>query len=252
MFCAFHPSNAATAQCTGCNRPLCAVCDHRIKAHPYCEDCIVRGVEVLRRPAAPVVAPNQHAPRVPRNAPGAAKAALLAIIPGLGAVYNRQNLKALLHFVGTVGLVEISDATDLAFFGIGGAVFFLYTVIDAHRTARAIAAGADPSEDERRIKWLFARYKPVWGALLLVVAVIAALSSLTALPVGLTPARLWALILFVAGSFMIFSYFRSLRDEEPRSFATPPRSVVSSMLPGDVDRVTTYQEGRHTSHLGDR
>ena len=257
MFCVFHPTNAATAQCAGCNRPLCAACDHRIKAQPYCEDCIVRGVDVLRRPSAPVVAPQMSIyppPLAPANAPSPTKATLLAVVPGLGAVYNRQNVKALFHFIGTAGLGQLADSTNMGVFGFGAFVFFLYTVIDANRSARAIAAGASPRDDEQRLRWLFARYMPVWGLALIFAAIIVALSSLPILPGVLTPERIWGVILFVAGAYMLIAYFRSLRSEEPRSsFPAQPRSVVSAVLPGDIDGMTSpYADGRTTSHLHDR
>lgn len=251
MFCVFHPTNAATAQCSGCNRPLCAACDHRIKAQPYCEDCIVRGVEVLRRPSTPIVAPQipVYPVRAPLNAPSPVKATLLALIPGLGAVYNRQNLKAVVHFLGTVGLIELGDKTDLPFFVIGGLVFWLYTLIDANRSAKAIAAGIDPTEDERRLKWLFARYKPMWGAVLIAMGLIAAVTTIPGLPMLLSPARIWAGILILAGIYMIFAFFRSLKPEEPTSFPAPPRSVVSSALSGDIHGLTTDYSDTHSSHV---
>lgn len=252
MYCAYHPTNAASTPCASCGRPLCAACDHRIKAQPYCEDCIVRGVDALRRPPVQVV-PAQYAGY--RSTPSPTKATLLALIPGLGAVYNRQNLKALVHFIGAVALFELGDRTDLGFFIVGGLVFFLFTLIDANRTARAIAAGADPSEDEQRIKWLFARYKPAWGFLLVIVGLITLLSMLPSLPFGITSTHLWAGGLLLTGGYLIFSYFRSLGDEEPPQFAmSPPRSVVSAMLPPpDSDRITaSYGEGRTTAHLQDR
>ncbi len=254
MYCVFHPTNAAAARCSGCDRPLCAACDHRIKAQPYCEDCIVRGIDVLRRPSGPVIAPVMAAypPQVPVNAPSSGKATLLALIPGLGAVYNRQNLKALAHFVGSVGLMEIGISADLALFGWGGFVFFLYTIIDANRSAKAIAAGMDPRDDERRLKWMLARYKPAWGMLLIAVSLLVVISSLPILPGAFTTPRILAVMLFLAGTYMIVAYFRSLRQEtEPPSYPSPPRSVVSSTLPGDVAGLTGYTEGRSTSHLGE-
>lgn len=256
MYCVFHPTNAAATRCTGCGRSLCAACDHRIKALPYCEDCIVRGVDALRRPVAPVIVQSPIYPPVSSGGPSSVKATLLAFVPGLGAVYNRQNLKAVLHFVGTVGLIELGDVTNIGMFVFGGLVFFLYTIIDANRSAKAIAAGVDVREDERRIQWLFARYRPVWGVALLVAALIAALSSLSVLPFGLSIVQIWAVMLFIAGTYLVVSYFRSLKStDESRSFAggPPPRSVVSSMLPSDVQGMTTnYSETRSTSTFIDR
>ncbi|MBK6314792.1 MAG: hypothetical protein IPF53_10885 [Blastocatellia bacterium] len=256
MYCVFHPTNAAAARCSGCGRSLCAACDHRIKALPFCEDCIVRGVDALRRPVAPVIVQSPIYPPADSNGPSSVKATILAFVPGLGAVYNRQNLKAVLHFVGTVGLIELGDVTNIGMFVFGGLVFFLYTVIDANRSAKAIAAGVDAREDERRLQWLFARYKPVWGVALLVVALIAALSSLSVLPFGLSIVQIWAVMLFLAGTYLVVSYFRSLKStEESRSYAggPPPRSVVSSMLPGEVPGMTTnYSDTRSTSTFVDR
>jgi hypothetical protein len=230
MFCVFHPTNAATAHCAGCNRALCPNCDHRIKGYPHCEDCIVRGVTLLRQPA-PAAASALPQP-LPVRASHAKLATFCALVPGLGAVYNRQNLKALVHFLGVVGLAQVADVTNMAFFGVGSAVFFLYTVIDANRTAKAVAAGLDPREDEARLKWAFARHKAAWGAALCGIALVVVLSSLAVLPIGLDASRIWALLLFAAGAYLIASYFRGgSSEEDPRSTVPPvPRSVVSSTL----------------------
>ena len=36
-------------------------------------------------------------------------AALFAVLPGMGAVYNRQNIKAVVHFVSIIGLFELAS-----------------------------------------------------------------------------------------------------------------------------------------------
>ncbi len=48
MNCAYHTHNAAVVSCNGCGKSLCPACDHRVKGFPYCQDCIVAGVELLR------------------------------------------------------------------------------------------------------------------------------------------------------------------------------------------------------------
>ncbi|HEX8088109.1 MAG TPA: hypothetical protein VF762_04610, partial [Blastocatellia bacterium] len=47
MYCSYHTSSMARAQCASCARALCPSCDHRIKGYAYCQDCIVMGVESL-------------------------------------------------------------------------------------------------------------------------------------------------------------------------------------------------------------
>ena len=49
MNCAYPMTNRAVVQCSRCARPLCPACDHRIRGFPYCQDCIVAGVEVLQQ-----------------------------------------------------------------------------------------------------------------------------------------------------------------------------------------------------------
>jgi hypothetical protein len=171
------------------------------------------------------------------------RATLCALVPGLGAVYNRQNFKAFFHFLGVVGLSQLAAAADIELFGVGAAVFYLYTLIDANRTARAIAAGADPREDEVKLRWAFSKNRGAWGAALVGAAALITVSSLVALPLGLTPARMWALVLFAVGIYFILSYFRSSKTEydEGTAIRPVPRSVVSTALPGLSDELSSIQ-----------
>lgn len=240
MHCAYHPMNAATTGCSGCSRPLCASCDHRIKGYPHCEDCIVRGVEVLRHGGA-VAGPWPGAPNATPTVPDAPRprrAVFFGLFPGLGAVYNRQNLKALAHFLGVVALGQTADVTGLGGFGFAAAGFYIYTLIDAHRTARQIAAGLDPREDEARLKWVLARYRTLWGVFLCLLAVLVVLSALPMPP--LSERYVWAGILFLAGAYFIMSYVRGARVEDPGRTLPPaaPRSVVAATLTEDLGHET--------------
>ena len=115
MNCAYHPINVANARCSACLRGLCPACDHRIKGYAYCQDCIVAGIEILRRGARQ---DPQHNSRAGEKSPGVA--ALLGLVPGLGAAYNGQNIKALVHFAVIVGLWQIADILQVLFFGFAG------------------------------------------------------------------------------------------------------------------------------------
>lgn len=238
MPCAFHPSNAATAQCVGCERPLCPSCDHRIKGMAHCEDCIVRGVDALRRLSTGV---PQYAPVAALPAPSGAvrvrshakRATLFALVPGLGAVYNRQNFKAFVHFLGVAGLFQVSNATHLDAFAFAGIVFHIFTIFDANRTAKAIAAGADPREDEARLRWMFARHKGAWGATLVGAALLVAGSTIPGVTTAISASRVWAVLLFGAGAYLIATYVRSSRSaaDPGATIPPPPRSAVSTSLP---------------------
>jgi len=62
-------------------------------------------------------------------------AALLGFIPGVGAMYNEQYAKGVVHLM--VFAVLVSLAHDVDIFGIFVAGWIFYMVIEAHHTARA-------------------------------------------------------------------------------------------------------------------
>jgi hypothetical protein len=118
MNCAYHSRNPAVVQCDGCGRPLCPACDHRIRGFPFCQDCIVAGVEMLRqqqsRSSSAVV------PVVRRKISAFASTLLSLIVPGLGAAYNGQTSKAIVHFAIFASFFQMATVTDgMPFFVLG-------------------------------------------------------------------------------------------------------------------------------------
>lgn len=193
MNCAVHPEAEATGFCRNCGKPMCPVCVRPVRDVLYCEDCLARvmGVSplapVVAAPAvdasgAPVVPPTAPAPR-PGGNPGLAF--LLGLVPGLGAIYNGEYNKALIHIVIFAAII-LGLSTDLgngltAIFVLAVIIFPLYMAIDSMRVAKARATGEvvqDPLE-------LWSKQKPV-GALILIAA-------------G---------VLFLLNNFGFFDYFR--------------------------------------------
>ncbi len=173
--CAYHTHNAATAQCNGCGKALCPACDHRIKGFPYCQDCIVAGVELLRT--------NNKAIYVPivRNQTSPFFASLLSLMcPGLGAAYNGQTSKALVHFVAFIGLFQMAIVTSGAspLFVLGFIGMWLYAALDAWRTAQAIRVGITPTEAEDVLVKRFTGNTKLWGVVLTVIGVSFVLQTL--------------------------------------------------------------------------
>jgi TM2 domain-containing membrane protein YozV len=225
MYCSYHPRNQARVQCIGCARRLCAACDHRIKGYPYCQDCIVMGVESLSR--------QYHA----NQSKGKARlAALCALLPGMGAVFNRQNVKAVVHFVTIIGLFQLSDFNLFpALFGMAGVAFYLYSIIDAYRTARLIAQGESPAADEARFKRGLASRAPLIGGVLIVTGLLMVLQLLRPLGLYISMGRLIPVALILLGGYLLTRYFKRSRvEEQAPDYSHRPFSLISGSLQDDA------------------
>jgi TM2 domain-containing membrane protein YozV len=146
MNCANHPDRPATAYCQFCGKPLCGDCARTIHNIVGCEDCIA--VRLGATPAAGnytvpfgdgqnfQYAASGSIP--PQPSPGAANpwlAFALGWIPGVGAMYNGQFVKGLVHVLVFAVLVALSDTYGL--FGVIIAGWVFYQVFDAYQTAIA-------------------------------------------------------------------------------------------------------------------
>src|SRR6266567_2241320 len=160
MNCANHADASAVAYCRTCGKALCANCTRPVRGVIYCEDCLGARMEGVAPPAAGFVSgtvPPAAAARQVSPAPGSgsgpnpALAGILGAIPpfGIGAVYNGQYAKALVH-LGIFALLVVGcnsggdTLPTISAFGI--AFLVLYSIIDSVRSARAIQAG-QPAPD---------------------------------------------------------------------------------------------------------
>jgi hypothetical protein len=162
MNCAVHADTEASGYCRNCGKAMCAACSHKVRDVLYCEECLAQhvGLPAAAPPSAipgaaadpvgiaPIAAPGQKQ----HNAP--VLAFLLGFIPGLGAIYNAEYNKAIIHVV-IFGAIIFGISSDLGESLQGLLIFALcvfpfYMAIDAMRTAKAKATGqplADPFEN---------------------------------------------------------------------------------------------------------
>ncbi|MBS1796806.1 MAG: B-box zinc finger protein [Acidobacteria bacterium] len=161
MNCAYHSHNGATVSCNGCGKPLCPACDHRIKGFPYCQDCIVLGVDLLRNHYQSSGSSQLKA----QTSPFAALI-LSFICPGLGAAYNGQTHKALIHFAISVGLFQMAINLHMPLLAFAVLGMWLYSAVDAWKTARLIRSGAKPDLAEDLLVQRFSGNPKLWGILL--------------------------------------------------------------------------------------
>src|SRR5215470_10919731 len=141
--CANHPETAASVYCRTCGKPLCEHCRRDVQGVVYCEPCIAAR---LGTPAAPVAAASGN------RTPNPTLAAFLGFIPGVGAVYNGQYQKGLVHLLMLPAIIILTNAND--FFGLLFIAYFPYMAIDAYATARAMEKG-EPLPDFLGLNTMF-------------------------------------------------------------------------------------------------
>ena len=145
MNCANHAELPVSAYCQNCGKPLCTQCVRSVAGVVYCEPCLASR---LHPGAASGAAPGSAAwgrvadplSAVPpgvrvSGAPSPVLAGFLGAIPGVGAMYNGQFVKAFAHVIIFVILISISNRFDAV--GVLVAAWFFYQIFDAVQTAIA-------------------------------------------------------------------------------------------------------------------
>ena len=173
MNCVYHSQNVAVVNCNGCGKPLYPACDHRIKGFPFCQDCIVQGVDMLRQHNQ-----SSYVPFVKKRTSPFIATLLSLVCPGLGAAYNGQTVKALVYFGVFVGLFQMAvlTGTPLFFFGFIGMWFF--SALDSWRTAQMIRSGVTPDVAEDILVKRFSGNPKMWGIVLSVLGAAFLLQSI--------------------------------------------------------------------------
>jgi hypothetical protein len=128
MDCVNHQGVAATAFCQNCGKAVCAACVRNAgNGQILCEPCFAAWQNIQQ-------------PFVPGpSGPNPSAAAVLGIIPGVGAMYNGQYFKGLIHVV--IFVVIISITTHYGLFGLFIPAWILYQSFEAFHTAKAIREG---------------------------------------------------------------------------------------------------------------
>ena len=226
MNCAYHMMNRAVVQCSRCTRPLCPACDHRIRGFPYCQDCIVSGVELLQQQSRPAVSP---AALVRRKTSPLVALLLSFVVPGLGAAYNGQTSKALVHFTIFASFIQMATVTDgVAFFILGFIGTWLFAAVDAFRTAQLIRSGLAPDAESDAIAQRLYGNPLAWAVTMITLGVVFLLHTMFG--VRLPVREFLPVVLVLLGGYMLFDYFRPRRKSEADVFSNPrrPPSVVGS------------------------
>ena len=201
MTCAVHTDREATGYCRNCGKALCPECTREVRGALYCEDCLSN---LLAGPLSPA---NSDAAAAARSDTNPALAATLGFIPGLGAVYNGEYVKALIQVIIFGGLIAgvSSDMSSgyIAFLGIALGCFYCYMPIDAYRVAKARRAGQ--AEPEPLVEARGAR--PIGAFLLILIGVLFLLSNFGLLQTDWFE-KAWPIGLIALGGWLIWDRTR--------------------------------------------
>lgn len=201
MTTASENTKPVTAYCRTCGKPLTEDTLRMAQGTVYCEEHLPAAPPA---PAAPVSA--GHAVANPGVSPGLAF--LLGMIPGVGAIYNGQYAKGLVHVL-ILGLLISITSTDSAgglepLFGMVMGVFWFYMAFEAYHTARKRMLG-EPVDEFSSLVEIKGKpgTVPVAPVVLIGLGVLFLLNNLDLLRLRMV-LRFWPVVLIMAGVWMLY------------------------------------------------
>lgn len=157
--------------------------------------------------AAPPLVPN------PGVSPGLAF--VLGMIPGVGAIYNGQYAKGIVHVL-ILGLLISISSSDAAgglepLFGMLTAVFWFYMAFEAYHTARRRVMG-EPVDEFSSLVDIRGRRTPLTPILLIVLGALFLLNNLEVVRLR-DVLRFWPVALIAAGAWMLYEQLGGGRSQ---------------------------------------
>ena len=210
MNCIQHPDRPAAAFCRSCGKPLCEECKRQGYGIIYCAEHLPAGATEAPPPAA------HHAPG--RDVASPPLAFFLGFaVPGVGAIYNGQYAKGLVHALIFGGLItalsNMHDGEPLL--AILLAVFVFYMGFEAYHTAKRRNLGEPVDEFSSLIN---VRQSSNAGAItLIVVGVVFLLNTLEIISLR-DVYRFWPVLLIALGAYMLHARLQG----ESGNQAPPP------------------------------
>jgi hypothetical protein len=242
MNCANHPEAEVSAYCRSCGKALCVECRKDAAGTVYCADHVpvaepepvaapATETPAAAAPAGPVsMSPPPSPPPPPfagspynsaalppggtpyvhptANTPSPALAFILGFIPGVGAIYNGQYAKGLVHAVVFGLIITILNSGHVGnfqpLFGIFLAIWVFYMAFEAHHTAAKRRSGERVDELSSLMNIPGnAGGVPVGPVVLIGLGVLMLLDTLDLISFERV-SRYWPLLLIVGGAYMLY------------------------------------------------
>jgi hypothetical protein len=210
MTCPNHPETQAVAFCRACGKPLCDECKHAAQGTIFCDEHVPAPAPspaaAAPPPPPPPAAASPYQRRDDLASPGVA--AFLGFIPGVGAIYNGQYAKGLVHAVIFGLIISIMTRAGgesepmLAFLMIA---WEFYMIFEAYHTARKRMMGEAVDEFSSLVNVRpGSRGFPTGAIALIVLGVVLLLNTLDILEFRYI-ARYWPVVLILAGVYMLWA-----------------------------------------------
>ena len=213
---AVAPSLPVLGYCRGCGVALTSETVRYAMGTMYCREHVVPGLPNMDNPYASAASVGAGAPPVVRNSdavPGLAF--ILGLIPGVGAIYNGQYAKGLIHVVmfGFIVALQDHDGPLVVMNGFLIPAFVFYMAFEAMHTAKRRLEGL-PVDEFSSIAPLGGRANgfPVGPVILMAAGVFLLLANLDLIPVR-AMMRWWPVGLIAAGAYMLYLRTLGASDE---------------------------------------
>jgi len=224
MNCQNHPEVPATAYCRSCGKPVCDECRRDAWGTVYCAEHAPAPAPESAAGAASYTPPPPPPPSgapfggsYPPPPPGQFSADIspglaffLGWIPGVGAIYNGQYAKGLVHAIVWGILVSVVDSHASRglepIFGMLIAAWMFYMAFEAYHTARKRRLGEPVDEYSSLIDMRRKSNVPVTAIALIVLGIFLLLHTLDLLDFEYV-ARYWPVLLIALGAYMLYGRF---------------------------------------------
>jgi hypothetical protein len=218
--------NVQVAYCRICGKALAPEEQHPALGTVYCAEHVPAAPPPEPHPQSPPQSPWTAAPSAPPpganpNAPGAPSPGLafvLGLIPGVGAIYNAQYAKGLIHVVIFGILISMTNADSVGdmqpLFGMLIPAWIFYMAFEAYHTAKNRMEGR-PVEEFSSVLPVRPNGPPVGPAVMIGLGVIFLLNNLGVLRFSQI-FRFWPLALIGVGIYMLLERTRGAASEVGR------------------------------------
>ena len=212
MNCQNHPETPATAYCRNCGKPVCDACRRDAFGTVYCAEHIPAPPPPAPDPA--VTPPQQvfaAAPHYARPDVSPGLALFLGTIPGVGAIYNGQYAKGLVHAIIWGMLMSIANSRAAnglePVFVMLVIAWWAYMAFESYHTARKRQAGEPVDEYSSIIDLSGGRnHLPVAGVILIGLGAILLLHTLDLFDFERVT-RFWPVLLIALGVYLLAGRF---------------------------------------------